>query len=138
MRDSNCQKQASARFRQSNFKSTPLSIAFFVIHNDFVLTYVMAEVPLGSLHVYTRDSEFELILASSIKFTASEEDEVEDLRERLTANQLTENSSPRPYLYCVDSCSLLILLQCDAELATDEQHMLIETFSAQIQTAMVA
>jgi hypothetical protein len=97
----------------------------------------MTEVPLGRLHAQTRDSDFELMLASSVQFTASDEDEVEDLAERLTANQLGEYSSSRPYFYCASSFSFLILLQCSAGLTADEHHLLIETFTSQIQTALV-
>ena len=98
----------------------------------------MVEVPLGRLHAHASDSDLELILASSIQFTASDEDEVEGVTERLTANQLSAPSSSRPYFYCASSFSFLILLQCDAALTTDEHHILIETFTSQVQTAMVA
>jgi hypothetical protein len=95
------------------------------------------EAALGTLSVRSKSAGLELMLSSSIKSTASEEDEAEGLQTRLTAPQLNNNSLSTPFLYCDSSLLLTISLHIQTALTAEQHIEVIEKFSTQLYTAMV-
>jgi hypothetical protein len=92
---------------------------------------------LGTLSVRLKSANLDLMLSSSIKCTASEEDETEELQRRLTTPQLNNNSLYNPFLYCDSSLLITVSLQIRAALTVELHNEVIEKFSTQLRTAMV-
>ena len=95
-----------------------------------------AGVHLGHLCIESKTTGLELLLSSSARCTASEEDDIEELQKRLTGNPLNDHKQ-RPWFESSSIVSLRISLQIDAGLPAAEHDGVIETFSTQQQTALV-
>lgn len=96
----------------------------------------MAEIDLGRLSVVSKEAELELLLSSSAKFAASGEDEIEQLKKRLTTTNPNEHRL-LPWTHCGNSFNIRILLKIEPKLASAVQDALTDTFSLQFRTAMV-
>jgi hypothetical protein len=95
-----------------------------------------AGVHLGHLCIESKNTGLELLISSSARYTASEEDDIEELRTQLTANPLDDHKQ-HPWFESCGIISLRISLQIEAGLAAAGHDALIETFSTQLQTALV-
>ena len=93
-------------------------------------------VHLGYLSTESKNSGLELVLSSSARYTASEEDDIEEIRNRLTASPLRDYKQ-YPWFKSGGSILLRISLQIEGGLSAAEHDFVIETFSTQLRTALV-
>ena len=95
-----------------------------------------ARVHLGHLSIESKSTDLELVLSSSATYTASEEDDIEEIQNRLTASQLSDHKQ-YPWFQSSGSILLRISLQVEGGLSAVEHDFVIETFSTQLRTALV-
>jgi hypothetical protein len=95
-----------------------------------------AGVHLGHLSIESKNTGLELVLSSSARYTASDEDDIEEIQSRLTASQLSDDKQ-YPWFQSGGSILLRISLQIEGRPSAAERDFVIETFSTQLRTALV-
>ena len=96
------------------------------------------ELDLGNLALELKHSGLELHLSSKAKFTASVEDDIDELQRRLTHCLLDSDSNCRPWFSRGSSFKLVLDLRIETVMERQDQNALIEVLSAQLRVAKVA
>ena len=99
---------------------------------------MLVELDLGDLDLESKTSGLQLHLSSSAKFAASAEDELDELKKRLTDRQTSPDSSCQPWISRGNSFRLVLLLQTESGITALDQDALVETLAAQLQAAKVS
>lgn len=95
------------------------------------------DVPLGRAGLHSAESGLSVELTSSAHFAASEEGDVDQLRQRLTTACMTDQGIDKPWTRPGVGFRLIFSLRMAAVLASHDQDEMVQVLSEQIQRAKV-
>lgn len=115
-------------FRTSNMNIFTSSKAF---------TMLPIEIGLGDAHLQSRGSGISVELKSSAQFASSAEDDIDQLRQRLTSALLTDREDGKPWIRRGDSFKLVLSLHLQDVLDTAGRDEVVHILTGNVQSAEV-
>ncbi len=94
-------------------------------------------IDLGSLELMCKESGLRARVSNAAKFAASEEDDIDRIRKRLTHYQSDTYSDDMPWITRGNDFQLALRLWLDHALGEREQHTLVDILPEKLRGAMV-